>query len=363
MRKNSLFQQTLSLTIILICSIITTQAQSIFNTFTQKYDTTFAGIGPEAYFLPAPQSKSESLIDQYKSINTANDSIKKLFLLQEYIANYENTVNQSFVREIIQSDTLQHKSWEKATEKEINAGSYYIAIGLLNEFAKQYVLEKNFDQAEQLLKKALEYADNDITVIEKPTLIANLYSLYLLNNKFKEVEYLENTTYKQALGSKSLEKQANSLIKLALLDAYQNNFSNAEATIIKKAIPLFNKTKDYNGKINAWIKLAEIYALNKKYTEAQWFLIQAQELANLKRIPNYDTTIEFLLGNAKFQQANLKVSEKELSKALKLAQENKNNYIELFATQLLGEIYLKQNRIPEAEAYIKSYWEIRNKIF
>ncbi len=94
-----------------------------------------------------------------------------------------------------------------------------------------------------------------------------------------------------------------------------------------------------------------------------WFLIQAQDLAKNENINKYNAEIEFMLGSAKYHQKNLNVSKVELTKAMTLAKEKGNKYLELSALQLLGEISLQQNNIDEAETFLQSYWELRNQLF
>jgi len=328
----------------------------------KKYDNTFDGIGPEVYFVPAPQ-KENDIINDFKSIALFTDSIHRFALQEELINSFENTRNYSIVDNIILLDSISLQNWDKAVAYQIEADNTLLATGLLNAFAKEYILKKEYIKAETLLTRALNLIAYDRTFEDKAVLQANLASILIFNNNYTEAKLLEEELYLDAKKSKSLTNEANSHVKLALLEAYSQEYTNAENRIIRKAIPLFNRAKDYDNKINAWIKLGKIYTLNKKYIQAQWFLIQAQELAKLKNIAKYDAQIEFMLGYAKFYQNNLHMSEKELTQALKLAQENGNKYIEIAATQMLGEIALKQNKIDDAETFLNSYWKLRKAYF
>jgi len=341
-------------------------AQSVnkdYSGYIKKYDANFHGIGPTVYFLPAPQSKAEKIADQFKEIDNFKDTIQDVSLYHQLVTAFENTDNYTNIQEIISTQALKYDNWNSVVEKQVQLSNYAMAIGLLNEFARQYILQKDYDQAESLLKQALELANSPATIEGKSVLLANLYALYLYNKKLVEANNIEEISYNEAKKNKSLTAQGNSLVKLAMLQTYEKQYNAAENTIIRKAIPLFNRAKDYDGKINAWVKLAEVYTANKQYPQAQWFLIQAQELASTKKITKYDTAIEFMLGYSKFYQNNLLVSQKELKTALKLAQENGDKYIEISANQMLGEIALKQNKIEEAETFLKSYWELRKKLF
>lgn len=331
--------------------------------YIQKYDSTFEGVGPTVYFLPEAKKKIEIMKDEFQTIHYFKDSIQQFSLHLELLNAFENTSNYNAIEHIIMIDSLTLANWPRAVDYQIVAHNEALAIGLLNEFAKQYILQKNYTNAELLLKRASDLAENNRITDNKSVLQSNLSSIYLFNNKFKEANLVEEISYEDAKRSKSITDQGRSLVKLAMIQAYNKDYTLAENTIIRKAIPLFNRAKDYNNKINAWTQLAKIYTLNKKYTEAQWFLIQAQELALQKNITNYNTLIEYMLGYAKFYQDNLQISKQELTKALALAKESGNKYVELSTTQMLGEISLKQNRIDDAETFLNSYWKLRKELF
>lgn len=158
-------------------------------------------------------------------------------------------------------------------------------------------------------------------------------------------------------------EQANSLVKIALIQAYDKDFRSAENNIIRKAIPLYNKSKDYEGKTNAWITLAEIYQLQNKHTEAQWFLIQARDLAKNKNFTNNLAEIEYMLGLSKYIQRNLVISKNELNTAFELAQKENNKYLQLAIVEKIGLISIEQNKINDAEKQLKDYWRIRKELF
>ncbi len=328
-----------------------------------KFDTTFSGTGPEVYFLPKPKSKAESLTDQYRVIETEDGLVKRKIMLQQIINNFGSTSDEQYIQTIVLQNNLQSANWENISNTEVQKGNTSVAIGLLNIFAKEYLQQNLEIEAEAILEKAIKISENYANKDDQQIILKNLFTIYLYNNSLVKANAIEENFYKEAQKNKSLQEQASSLVKLAEIDAFQKEFKLAESTIIRKAIPLLNRSKDYNGKVLAWIKLAEIYASNQQYTEAQWFLIQAQELANQKQLNEHRATIEYMLGEAKYYQKNVRVAQIELGRALKLAQESQNMYIELLTTKRLGEISLQQNRIADAERFLKSYWTLRNKLF
>lgn len=60
------------------------------------------------------------------------------------------------------------------------------------------------------------------------------------------------------------------------------NYDGAELDIIRKAIPLYNKSKAYGDKIIAWQQLAQVYFDQNKFTEAQWFYCRRNNSQKIK---------------------------------------------------------------------------------
>lgn len=332
----------------------------------KKYDTLFNGIGPEVYFLPQPptiQDVINELTIEFKKTHNFDDTLRQASLHLELINTFNKTSNSTIILEITNSNTLDFNQWNKEIENQLELENYPIAIGLLNALAEQFIIINKAPAAEVLLLQGIEIATKEERLADKNILQSNLANLYVYTKKFIEANIITEEQYKYDKKENSITDQANTLVNLAMIQALSNQSNLAESTIIRKAIPLLNKAKDYDNKINAWVKLSQIYILNKKYTEAQWFLIQAQELAELKQIKRYKPTIEYLLGFSKFYQDNLVVSKKELTTALNLAKIAGDKHLELSSTQMLGEINLKQKNIQEAEHFLQSYWKLRNQLF
>lgn len=349
-----------------VCSI-TTMAQTTNQQdparYILKYDTAFSGVGPTIYFLPLPRSKEDVLVDDLDKLDDFNDAIRQAFLYQDLLKSFAQTANYAEVAEIIKVKAIAAEDWHKVSQDQLDSNNQEVAIGILNALAKQYILKQETDKAELLLTKALDIATQEEKIADIDIVLSNLSSVYFYNKNFLEAGKTEEAYYKAAILEKSIINQGKSLVRIATILAFDKDYNAAESTIIRKAIPLFNKAKDYDSKINAWVKLAKIYQLNNRHPEAQWFLLQAKELSALKNITTYNTDIEYMLGYSKFIQNNLIVSQKELTGALSLAQKEGNKYIELSAIQLLGQISTKQNRMLEAEQFLLSYWKLRNELF
>ncbi|MBL1410486.1 tetratricopeptide repeat protein [Sphingobacterium faecale] len=328
-----------------------------------KYDVNFNGIGPSVYVLPPPRTKEEEIRDNYMEIVGFQDSIQRSLQYLRLIEAWKNTSNNATVLQLLTPVPKSTAEWNNLINSYTEQKSFTIITGLLNEYAKMRILKKETSQAVGILESALQQAQvlqnpHDIGVIQ-----SNLSALLVYNQSYTDAGIYEEAYYKQAVLNKSIVDQASSLVKIALIQAYDKDYKSAENTIIRKAVPLFNKAKSYEGKTIAWLILAEIYQMQNKHTEAQWFLIQARDLAMDKNFTNDLAEIEFMLASSKYVQNNLSISKKELTTAFELAKKEDNKYLQLAIVEKLGRISLQENKIDEAEKKLEDYWKIRKELF
>ncbi|TDQ73393.1 tetratricopeptide repeat protein [Sphingobacterium yanglingense] len=328
-----------------------------------KYDTQFEGIGPKVYLLPPPRSRAEQLQDSYMEIVGFQDSIQRALQYLRLVEAWKNTSNNANVLQLLTPAPKTTADWNSLVADYTDQKNYTMTTGILNEYAKMRILRKETSQAVGILESALQQATlqqhtQDVGVIQ-----SNLSSLLVYNKNYIEAGTYEEAYYNQAVTNKSIVDQASSLVKIALIQAYDKDYKSAENTIIRKAVPLFNKAKSYEGKTIAWLILAEIYQMQNKHTEAQWFLIQARDLAMDKDFKNDLAEIEYMLASSKYIQNNLSISKKELNNALELAKKEDNRYLQLAIVEKLGRINLHENKIDEAEKQLATYWTIRKELF
>lgn len=328
-----------------------------------KYDTEFEGIGPKVYLLPAPRSRTEQLQDSYVEIVGFQDSIQRALQYLRLIEAWKNTSNNANVLQLLTPAPKTTADWNSLVANYTNEENYAMTTGILNEYAKMRILRKETSQAVGVLESALQQAMQQQHTQDIGVIRSNLSSLLVYNKNYMEAGTYEEAYYNQAVTNKSIVDQASSLVKIALIQAYDKDYKSAENNIIRKAVPLFNKAKSYEGKTMAWLILAEIYQMQNKHTEAQWFLIQARELARDKDFKNDLAEIEYMLASSKYIQNNLSISKKELNTAFELAKKEDNRYLQLAIVEKLGRINLQENKIDEAEKQLATYWRIRKELF
>ena len=331
--------------------------------FVTKYDSKFNGIGPTVYVLPAPRTKEEELVDSYKEKKDFYDSISRQMDFQHLIEEYKITSNSGYLKQNFNPFPDTDDKWNQLLTKLEQNNNAILAAGLSNEYALQLLKNKEIDKAKTQLERGLRTIKATSFIREQNIIEYNLANLYLFAGNYDAAGSIHENVLRQAINNKELSEQANSLMSIALKEAYSKNYRAAENTVIRRAIPLYNKAKNPAGKVNAWIKLAKIYQLQNKHTEAQWFLIQARDLANAKNIATELLEIEYMLAYSKYIQQNYKVAIKEFEKAKSLADEENNKILQLAIHDKLGDIYLLMGNYQDAENELSQYWRLRKILF
>lgn len=331
--------------------------------YVNKYDVAFEGIGPQVYVLPAPRTREELLTDSYKEKTSFQDSIHRALDFQQLVAEFKSTSNEANVQYLLSPMPSTALAWNELIETEIERGNHHAAYGLLHTYALASLKNGAIAQTLGLLQNALHHAQKTPHILDVATIQYNLANVYLYDKNIQQAGYFQEVYYRTAVKQKSIIDQANSLMKIALIQAYDKDYRSAENNIIRKAIPLLNRAKAYEQKIVAWQTLARIYQLQNKHTEAQWFLIQARDLANSKNFSSELAEIEYMLAFSKFIQQNYNVAKKEFLQADELAKSEDNKLLQLAIVDKLGDIYMTQNDLHNAEAALHSYEDLREELF
>lgn len=327
-----------------------------------KYDTSFSGIGPKVYVLPAPRTKKEELTDTYREIIPFQDSIKKAIRYKKFAVDLKPTSNSPHVEHLIQTFHADTLAPDQLLEQLIQENNETVAYGVLNEYAKKSVSEGAAQRATSLLERAIIFASEQGNLHDLSILQANLSTVHILDRDPIKAKKYETEFYSKALKNKNSIDQAESLIRQALILALEKDYLTAENTIIRKAIPLFKRTKFYRGQIRAWEILANIYQMQNKHIEAQWFLIQARDMAQVQQIDSELAEIEYMLGYSKYIQQNYNIAKAEFISAYDLAEKEDNSLLKLAIVEKLGNIYLMQNNIEQADSLLEEYWQLRTRL-
>lgn len=365
MQYSKLMKYISFLFISLFFNVETSWAQHNADTVGQieKYDKTFDGIGPQVYILPPPRTAAEVLADRYSEKIYFRDSITRALELQHLTERFNFTSNTAHIQYFLLPKPENDTQWELRIQQQIDEGNHYAAYGLLQSFAEEVLRQGNADKALLLLHSALQSALQTHEITDIAAIQNNLASIYLYKRNLEQAVFFQQAYYQETVRRKDVVDQAVALTKIAHIQAASKDFNTAENTIIRKVIPMLNKAKAYERKVAAWEVLAKIYHLQDKHTEAQWFLIQARDLAVKHKLTADLAEIEYMLAFSKFAQQNFKVAQQEFLNADKLAKSEDNKLLQLAIADRLGQIYMDENQFAEAQTALDDYLLLRLELF
>ncbi|MBC8052551.1 MAG: tetratricopeptide repeat protein [Sphingobacteriaceae bacterium] len=171
----------------------------------------------------------------------------------------------------------------------------------------------NYNDLYRILNKAGEYvlAGNTATY---------LADLYLKKKNYPEAlkyaDLAKNSYYtvcrKDSLGSV--------YYKIAYIKRKQNSPKQAEFYILNEALSYYRSSNDVEGRLKSFDFLASLYLDQKRYSEAKWFYLQANNQARLAN--NTPGTIHSLiqLGVTKILIGDLVLAKQDISEAEELSQ-------------------------------------------
>ncbi|WP_433863453.1 tetratricopeptide repeat protein [Sphingobacterium thalpophilum] len=329
----------------------------------KKYDASFRGIGPEVYFLPPPKTEEEIIEDNYSGKKGFSKEIARQLLFQRLLLQLRSTNNVGHFRYLMSPAPADATAWNNAIEMQKKSENWIAGYALANEAALAAIKNNDSSNASRFLYEALSLANRTDNRDDIATINLNVSNFQLFSGNFAQAEESAQNYHSYATVSKSYLEQANAWLLIALARAGQGNYKAAENNIIRSAIPLFNKAKAYEGKIFAWEMLAEVYFKQNKFTQAQWFLLQARDLANAKKLRSELAEIEYLLAASKQQDGNYKVAVKEFIQAAELASNENNKQLSLAILDKLGEVYLELKDYPSADQTFKAYTQLKNELY
>ena len=358
---------TIILAYVAVFAIYTAQAQVIKQDdpsgYIVKYDKNFEGIGPEVYFLPAPIPKIDDLKKQYFSTQLFVDSIKHKINQEQLLEDFKFLSGDLDIH----APNLSHEeivlAYQARIQSAIRAESPAQFYSATNNYAFYLMSIGDMKNAIMELEKAVLAAEQTKNSTDIQLLQQNLINLFISTGNNIEAKNIADAQLQWAIKDKNQSAQGYAILNQARILAAEKDYQHAENTIIRKAFPLFNRSKNYEGKAIARIILAEIYRQQSKLTEAQWFLLQAKDIAHEIKLQSKILKIEYLLGISKYEQENFNVSKNELLNALLYTNNAKDKYTRLIIHDYLGRIALNQGDINTADDQLKKYWQLRNEIF
>lgn len=343
------------------------QQHADFSGVVSKYDSTFRGIGPPVYFLPPPKSAEELLDDRYAEKEIDSAMVEEYVSRMKYYHRLDMTGNGRVLAKYIPVAETQTSSIEGKLLMEIDRTGAVERAGIQadteNRLAMEYVALGAFDLAVEFFEKAMKAKQAAGNQFDWETIAHNLAVTYEYLGQLDKAHALRQQLYDRAVKSGSTARQAEALMELALVKAKMGFSPEAERDIIRKVVPLFRRAKDEAGRASAYRTLADIYTLQHKYPEAQWFLVQAKTIVDKEGIMDQLPEIIFNLAETKKHSGNPRVAIEEYKVADDLAKKDHIMGMQLAIQDALGSLYHQAGDYNGAASALNRYDTLKNILF
>lgn len=351
--------------LLLVCSICALPtlvfAQTKVNRFEiknnpKKYDSHFEGIGPKVYIIPPPKTEKEVITDRYALKKKEHSQVESLLLKLSFTKQLKKF--KTFLPAGL-TDSLKNKD----EEQQLIAGiDYYkkednkaqLALWQ-NNLAVLYITSEKYDEACALLIEASENQEELGTLENRFTVLNNLTQLELTaENSIKALSFYDKLLAR-AKNSKDINYQTLSYIAIAKLEAQLGNFTDAHNSIIKRSMPLLQRTKNYPRIVTALNYLASFKELQKQETEARWIYLQAVDVAKSNKDEDGLAISFFNLAQLKNRigEETLAIADYKLAKEIAL--KNKMDSLLIVINDGMGDAYLKLNDFKAATLLLNEY--------
>ncbi|MGK6350129.1 tetratricopeptide repeat protein [Parapedobacter sp. DT-150] len=332
-----------------------------------KYDTTFSGIGPEVYFLPPPKTVEELLDDRYAEKEIDSALVEDYVNRMRYYHRFAITGGGQVAAKYIPIAEAQLSSVEgkllMAADQANSPQERNLLADVENRLAMEYVALGAVDLAVEFFEKAMQAKQTLGNVADWEVVAHNLSVTYEYLGQLDKANGLRQQLYDRAVKARNNSRQAEALMELALIKAKQGLTAEAERDIIRKAVPLFRRARNEAGRAEAFRMLADIYTLQHKYPEAQWFLVQAKSIVDREGLPDQLPEIIFNLAETKMHAGNPRVAIEEYKAADGLARKDHMVGMQLAIQDALGNLYHQAGDYDGAALALNRYDTLKNMLF
>lgn len=333
----------------------------------RDFDRDFDGIGPRVYYLPAPASHEELLSRQFQNKQHDMIALDRLLSkasilgeLRDEILPHQYVFNTVGPEQSIEGWLLMEI--ERLNEVGDLAGAAELYHLLAYEYFRLGALEDAFAYYEMALTANIEQnRPEDVQAIRQ-----SLAMLYEYEGDLQCAAKLYSGMLDDARRWNHGEMQARSLLRLAFIKALEGRHYEAEQDLIRTVEPMFRRMRNSTGdkgRIITYRTLADVYRLQNRHPEAQWFLLQAREVIDNKNLNQYLPLILFDLAEVKRSSGNTKVAINEYLLADQLAGSQTDDLVLKLAIQeALGDIYHGFGHYKEALEALNRYDTLKSKL-
>lgn len=356
-----------SLVLILTHFVLLQFALMTNSTAQSTYDRDFDGVGPRVYHLPPPPSEAELLSRQIERKLEETIALPKMLSKATALNDLRNAGNSSLNVALLAGDRQSAEGWLLMEIDRLSQlgdwdqiGDLYLLLG------REYFRIGAMELAHANLEKALS---SKIAVNKYQDVMQIRNSLALLY-EYADDLYCAKTLY-TALMEEARQRnnrllQARAQMRLAFLKAKEGNFYEAEQDLIRSVEPMYRQMRNRSGdlgRIVAYRTLADVYRLQDRHPEAQWFLLQAKEVIDTKNLEEFLPLILFDLAEVKKSSGNTRVAIDEYLLAAELSGDQTDDLVLKLAIQdALGDIYHGSGQFKEALEALNRFDTLKAKL-
>lgn len=328
-------------------------------------------IGPVEYWLPPPvDSVLFRRLAKLASDKIFNASVDAAFRKKEKDdATLRDRQNILLLQQILTETETSDEPNEKIISTLSQVLDSYKKSGdikgqslIMNTYAVYFVKKGEIDKAIPYFQDALHLKELTKDKKEITKITINLAGIYKMMGKYDESISLNEYTIRNSTDFKERTQKAEAYINIASMKGLQQKYAEAENDIIRKALPLFSSVGNKHGRMLCFTTLGELYSIQKRYSEAKWYLLQADALTDL--LNEKQAKVANLLKLAEVKNAigdhDLALDDYKLAEQLA----SENNYTDQLAEIKgeIGETYWKMGNYTAANNALKEYTRLRDNI-
>lgn len=330
----------------------------------------FKGIGPVPYHLPPKKTQEQLLEDRYALMKDDAEVLQRYFRELGLYRQLEDCGNSPLISRsslFSQKDSINaENSLEKSLLASIN---FYQQLDnrlgmsdIQNKLALYYAKEAEYNKAISYFRKALYEKEllNDHNA--QKIIIRNLAYVHQFIAAYPEATTYFEQVAQIAIKERNLNLQAEALAHLAQIKAKGNRFLEAQNDVIKKVMPLYRRTKNDAGRIEAFQTLASFYLDEKKFTQSRWFYLQAIEIASLRNHYQGIATSLYELASVKSQIAEYPLAVIDYKAAEGFARQSKDRELLLKINSGLSNAYMALGDHGSAAQCISQYYSLKKEL-
>ena len=321
-----------------------------------KYNRYFDGIGPKVFLTPPPKTEKQIITDRYILKRKEHPQVESLLLK----INFDKDLKRF---EIIIPVELANSLIINNEEQKLIAGIHYYKkkdnktqlSRWQNNLAILYITLEKYEQASALLIDASENQEQFGSIEDQFAILNNFTQLELNAANIIKALSLYDKLLLRAKKSKNNNYQALSYIEIAKLQAPLGNFSEAHNLIIKKTMPLLQRSKNYSTIVKALNYLGSFKELQKQETEAKWIYLQAVDVAKNNNDEDGLAISFFNLAQIKHKAGDDALAIADYKSAKEIAVKNNMDNLLIAINDGMGDAYLKLNDFKAATLVLNEY--------